>query len=140
VRRPAIIGVLVVMAVAACSGGGASAASLVAQACHGSVPILPGQSTSKTYGETLAGYKRAETFTTRAAAKDARWEKLNEAYGTLIFAWSPVVAITGEGYQRGYALTDAQETQLWNVYRWSGLAAAAGDTVRSECAVAAAAK
>jgi hypothetical protein len=132
--------VSVIAAVTTTCGGGPNAAAEAAKACRGAVPILPTQPLSdKTFGEEVDIYKRAQVFSAKAAAEDRRWEQLNNAYGTLIAAWSTEVAVVGPGYRSSdyESLTFDQRTRLVNGYdQWASPAEMAEASVRSECAVA----
>jgi hypothetical protein len=132
----------VLLAVGACSPGNASGASAARQACGGGarVPVLPGQpvSTTKTLGEVVDSYKQAQVFAAQAAARNQRWDALNDAYGTLVTFWSSVASVMGADVSSGtQATTPDQQTRVAAIRAESGAAVTAAEsTIRSECAVA----
>lgn len=109
-------------------------------ACASAHPALPSQpAKSATYGQILAAYEAAEAHAAKAAAEDARWNSLNEAYGTEVAYWSASVSVLG----RSETLSDIQANGLSNYFQTELNSAVGGinvqqanTTVRSECAVA----
>jgi hypothetical protein len=136
--RPLIVGsALVAVTLTCCGGGGTSARSLAAKAC-GQVPAeIPLLRDDKTSGEILDQYKTARTIAAQAAAKDVRWEKLSDAYGTILAEDSAYVAVLGYNWRLRYALTGDQESQLSDVRaEWGDKVSAADQDVQNECAIA----
>jgi hypothetical protein len=94
----------------------------------------PSRSSTYTYGDTLDAYKSAEQMARRAKAADARWGTLDQAYRTLIEAWTARIAVTGPYLTQPAPDSSSTDASLKAVdIKWSHAERAAVTTINSIC-------
>ena len=124
----------VLLGLIGCGGGGNGGAGEARLACEKGRPAI--DATSSTWGETLDAYVAAQAHSGKAAADDKRWAPLNDAFRTLVGAWTDAVAAGGREARDNAIDPAKQAAALQAGAKWLSAASTAEGIVRSECAAA----
>ncbi|MEY2433941.1 MAG: hypothetical protein QOC92_3666 [Acidimicrobiaceae bacterium] len=129
-----MLGVACLLFLLGCGSSSDNGAAEARSACSKGLPAI--EATAVTWGQTLDAFKESQTHSARAAEKDKRWAPLNDAFRTLVGAWTAAIDAGGRDATDTSIDPARQAAALQAEAEWVTPATQAESIIRSQCKTA----